>query len=89
MQKKLLDLALLSSKELDWLDAYHETVSCWSARSVPASQFRVCVQENIYYTTDLRFVLIPQSRQLTSRVPCDRCGQSLVHWWRTRRRSRG
>lgn len=27
MQKKLLDLSLLSPKELDWLDAYHETVS--------------------------------------------------------------
>lgn len=27
MQKKLLDLTLLSPKELDWLDAYHNTVS--------------------------------------------------------------
>ena len=27
MQKKLLDHALLTSKELDWLDDYHKTVS--------------------------------------------------------------
>lgn len=26
MQKKLLDLALLTPKELDWLDDYHNTV---------------------------------------------------------------
>lgn len=26
MQKKLLDHALLTSKELDWLDDYHKTV---------------------------------------------------------------
>lgn len=64
MQKKLLDYALLTPKELDWLDDYHNTV-----RALPISFCYTLLDLLCHFCARVRLKVSPLVLDLTFLSP--------------------